>query len=66
MSQYLSDNDGNKSAMRVMCLIALIASILFGWLAIELNSDIGKYVTFGFLLGAFAPKAVQKYVEGLK
>jgi len=56
---------GRRSAMRAMSFIALIAAIGFG--AIVVRSDdptqIGAYVTFAFLIAAFAPKALQKFAE---
>jgi len=63
----LTDDNGNISSMRVYSGIALIASIVFGALTIN-NMDSpgvinGIYITFGFLLGAFAPKALQKFAE---
>jgi hypothetical protein len=57
------EDNGNSSAMRLMCVISLLASIWFAWLTIQTESEFGLYITFGFLLGAFAPKAVQKLVE---
>lgn len=62
----LTDDDGNRSSMRLMSFIALIASIGFGWIAIgcsSANSDVGIYITSVFVLAAFAPKALQKYIE---
>jgi hypothetical protein len=64
---FLEDDKGNPSSMRLMCAISLIASIAFGFIttlhSTASQSDNGLYITFAFLLGAFAPKAVQKAVE---
>ena len=60
---FFQEDNGNLSSMRLMCFISLIASILFGILTIYTNNQDGIIVTFGFLLGAFAPKAVQKFAE---
>ena len=57
--------------MRAMSFVALIASIVFGAITLwnsagtasRVDSDIGLFITFGFLLAAFAPKALQKFVE---
>ena len=64
---YLEDGAGNPSSMRLMSMVALIASILFGLLTIlQCSADqgmTGLYLTVAFLLGAFAPKALQKFAE---
>ena len=63
-SGYLEEDNGNKSSVRLLSFIALVAAILFGVLTILTpNGSEGIYITFGFLLAAFAPKALQKYVE---
>ena len=62
---YFEDNQGNQSSMRLMSFIALITAIVFGGLTIMMDttSDHGIFITFGFLLSAFAPKALQKFAE---
>ena len=62
---FLKDADGNPSSMRFMSVIALFASIWFGWMTLDSNmtSQNGVYVTTAFLLAAFAPKALQKFIE---
>lgn len=68
---FLEEKSGVKSSMRLMSMIALIASIGFGIATIRvLPSDSeskqeGMYITFGFLLAAFAPKALQKFAENM-
>lgn len=64
-SSFFQEDNGNYSSMRLMCFIALLAAIIFGFLTIQLKSenDTGVYITFGFLISAFAPKAVQKFAE---
>lgn len=62
-SNFFQEDNGNLSSMRLMCFIALISSILFGVLTIYTQNQDGIIVTFGFLLGAFAPKALQKFAE---
>ncbi len=60
------EDNGKISSMRLMSFIALIAAIIFGFLTILLkdgNASNGIYITFGFLLAAFAPKALQKFAE---
>jgi len=44
--------------------MSLLAAIAFGGLTILMKtSEPGVYITMGFLLGAFAPKALQKFAE---
>lgn len=65
---YLEDDQGNPSSMRLMSVLALIASIVFGLLTIlhpvASKGINGLYITIAFLLAAFAPKALQKFAEG--
>lgn len=68
--------------MRLMCMFALFAAIVFGALTMVRSNgvrstgadgtittaypprdDTGLTLTFGFLIAAFAPKAVQKFAE---
>ncbi len=79
---FLEESPGNRSAMRLMCLISLLAAIGFGALTMVRSAplttrdssgqetitypprdDTGMALTFVFLLGAFAPKVLQKYAE---
>ncbi len=65
---YVEDRSGNNSSMRLNSFLALVASIIFGALTILLEpegtvSATGIYITFGFLIAAFAPKTVQKFAE---
>lgn len=61
--QFLKDNMGKTSSMRIMSFFSLFASFYFAHLAISLDSQIGLYIVPLFVVGAFAPKAVQKYIE---
>ena len=60
-----TDSEGNKSAMRMMCLSALWASIVLaganalGYTADGFDSDLILY----FLVAAFGGKAGQKFAE---
>ncbi|MFZ4525483.1 MAG: hypothetical protein ACOYOE_08045 [Chlorobium sp.] len=87
---FLEEDNGSRSSMRLMSMISLGASIMFG--VLTLGSSLldtllctqknagqsvesgkskaeGNYNTEGliltgmFLVGAFAPKAVQKFAE---
>jgi len=64
---YLEDNEGNPSSMRLMSVIALVASIMFGLVTVlhknAQDSENGVFITVAFLLAAFAPKAFQKFAE---
>ncbi len=62
---FLKDGNGKPSSMRLMCFLALFASIWFGWMTLHSNvaSQNGVYITMAFLLAAFAPKALQKFIE---
>lgn len=63
---FMDDDSGNKSSMRLMCFISLLAAIGFGAVTLlnkATDGGIGVYITLSFLLGAFAPKAVQKVME---
>jgi hypothetical protein len=62
---FLEEDNGNKSSMRLMALIALIAAIIFGVLILLRGdpSGNGLYLTIGFLIAAFCPKAIQKFAE---
>lgn len=68
---FFQEDNGNNSSMRLMSMVALIAAIIFGSLTILLGyrdannaaNTNGIYITFGFLISAFAPKAVQKFAE---
>ena len=63
---FLEEAGGKKSAMRAMSFIALMASIGFGLITLlhgDASRDTGLFITFGFLLAAFAPKAIQKFAE---
>jgi hypothetical protein len=64
-SGFFQEDNGTYSSMRLMCFVGLLAAITFGLLTILGKSDNGNgiYITFGFLLSAFAPKAVQKFAE---
>lgn len=67
MAAFLQDDKGNSSSMRLMCMIALFGSLVFGLLTILLESEgenvSGIYITMGFLVSAFAPKSLQKFIE---
>jgi hypothetical protein len=62
----LTDDQGKRSMMRLMSFISLIASIWAAWMSLtdsNTTSMEGVYITTAFLLAAFAPKALQKFIE---
>ncbi len=62
---YLTDDKGNPSSMRVMCLMSLLAAIVYGYLVVSGHAGPdGTLIVYAFLGCAFAPKAAQKYLEG--
>lgn len=63
---YLTDDSGHPSSMRLLSAVSLIAAIVFGLIVVlhpGANGPNGLYITVAFLLGAFAPKALQKFAE---
>lgn len=63
---FLDDHQGNSSSMRLMSIIALVASIAFSTIVLfgaQPISNEALYLISIFLLGAFAPKALQKFAE---
>ncbi|WP_133512961.1 hypothetical protein [Candidatus Thiosymbion oneisti] len=63
---FLEDDCGKQSSMRLMSIIALVASIAFGSITMLSDEDSDKndlYIVTVFLIAAFAPKAVQKFAE---
>mgnify|MGYP000037572987 FL=1 len=62
---FLEESEGVYSAMRAMSFIALFAAMLFGFMVIsgDGSAEFGTYIVFGFLIAAFAPKALQKFAE---
>lgn len=63
-ARFLTDDAGHPSSMRLMSMFALFGALAFGWSTIQTPDNMaGVYVTIGFLTAAFAPKALQKFVE---
>ncbi|MXZ28101.1 MAG: hypothetical protein F4222_08715 [Gammaproteobacteria bacterium] len=63
--KFLSDNEGNPSSMRLMSMLSLIVAAglalieVMGWGECKGNTELVAF----FVLGAFAPKAIQKFAE---
>jgi hypothetical protein len=65
-SGYFQDDNGNQSSMRVMCFMSLIAAIAAAALMFfkpPTEAFNGLYIFTVFMVGAFAPKAIQKFAE---
>ena len=65
---YFQEDNGSFSAMRLMCFIALAgavavatAGVALAWAGKPIPDATGFFT--GFLVAAFAPKAVQKFAE---
>lgn len=61
---FFSDDHGNRSMMRLMSFLSLLAS--FGWAGINygMQWDRWDFLVFFVLIGcAFFPKAIQKWAE---
>jgi len=64
-SGFFEVSAGDKSSMRLMCFISLMNASCMAWYSMikgELGSDVIVLISM-FLIGAFAPKAVQKFAE---
>lgn len=62
---FLEERPGHKSAMRAMSVAAFLCAVGFGIFTL-VDPEAGRtgaYITIGFLLAAFAPKALQKFAE---
>jgi hypothetical protein len=65
-SSFLQDNNGNNSAIRLMCFMALITAIGFGSYTLVNSKDVGPVgtnLTFAFLAAAFGGKVAHKFAE---
>lgn len=65
MPSYMNDESGKPSSMRLMSMLSLLIAAglafieVFEWGSDESKTELVLY----FLVGAFAPKAVQKFAE---
>ena len=63
---FLQDDNGNNSSMRLMCFIALITSIFFGFYTLVNSNQVGQVgtnLTFAFLASSFGGKVAHKFAE---
>ena len=65
MNGFLTEDNGNRSTIRLMSILSLFAAIGFGVLILLFDSDgaHGLYLVTLFLCGAFCPKLIQKHLE---
>jgi hypothetical protein len=64
VANILSDGAGKPSAGRLMAFLSLFASVWFGYMTIAAGGgESGLYITSLFALMAFAPKALEKFIE---
>jgi len=64
-TKWHEEGPGNQSAMRIMCMIALIMGSFMGWFALatkQIDVNVIGLISL-FIVAAFAPKAVQKFAE---
>ena len=64
---YLEEESGSKSSMRLMCMLSLIFSMVCAVITLLFADaaviSAGVFITTAFIVGAFAPKAIQKFAE---
>ena len=63
MGKMFQDDLGNTSSLRMMNFVSLLAAITFGLLCMQTKNPDGITLSAMFLVGAFAPKVVQKFAE---
>lgn len=62
---FFDESEGVKSSMRLMCFISLMIAASISFFSIwtkQLDVNVIAIVVL-FVVGAFAPKAIQKYAE---
>ena len=64
-AKFFQEDNGNLSSIRLMSMLSLFMSAILSLIIVitDNNSDNALLITFGFLLGAFVPKTVQKFAE---
>jgi len=65
MGKMFEDDFGNSSSIRMMSFVSLLSAIAFGLLTIKTGNQDGLTLSAMFLVGAFAPKVVQKFAENM-
>lgn len=62
-NEFLTDDKGHWSAVRLMALISLLAGIALSFLAVFLDSDRGCWMAITLIGAAFTGKVAQKQIE---
>lgn len=57
MRQFFEDDNGNLSSMRLYCFIALLVAVALAFTGGSFD------MVILWLVSAFAPKSVQKFIE---
>lgn len=63
MSNFLEEDNGNKSSMRLMSFIALLAAVIIALIGVWFDKQLAITFVEAFLAAAFIPKTVQKFAE---
>ena len=66
-TKFLEERPGVKSTMRLMSFISLVNGSAMSWYALitgQINMNLIVLISL-FVVGAFVPKALQKYAENL-
>ena len=60
---WLTDDTGKRSSMRLLSAVALVAAVALAFLDLFGIGEVDSEIVLYFLVAAFAPKAVQKFAE---
>ena len=66
---FFQESEGVDSMMRLLSFCSFWASVIFGFLTMRTPEEavaaqsMGTWLTIAFLIGAFAPKGIQKIAE---
>ena len=63
MKDCLKDEQGQTSSMRIMSFVALTVAIGLSFAGPVFGTPVDTNLVFYWIIGAFAPKAVQKFAE---
>lgn len=62
-NKFFSDDEGNRSSMRLMSFSALVIAALLALIPLFTKQEGDNLHVLYFLTAAFAPKTVQKFAE---
>lgn len=68
-SKFFTEDNGNKSLMRIMCFIALLVSVVISLIIVlgkATDTNTGIYLVISYLSVAFGGKLIQKWPENKK